>query len=291
MAAYVLRRLLTGSRLRKIGIERLTEPLHLNIASLFVGMFGSYRTKVALDLIIRPQYAYSILRAAEQAIEYDIYKLTIIEFGVASGAGLFNMCRIAERTSKATGVQFRVVGFDTGVGMPAPIDYRDHPEQWQQGDFPMVEIERLRRALPCNAELIIGDLANTLPPFLDTVSAEQPIGFIAVDVDYYSSTKSALKVFNSSFDKYLPATLIYLDDIDHICSNEWAGELLAVSEFNSENELRKIAPFALLRSHRIFKNPQWIDHIYIAHVHDHAFRSSKSSRARSSFIIPNEYIS
>jgi hypothetical protein len=100
MAGYVLRRLLTCSRLKKIGIERLTEPIHLNIASLFVGMFDSYRAKVAFDLIIRPHYAYSILRAADQALEYGISKLTIIEFGVASGAGLLNMCRLAERTSR-----------------------------------------------------------------------------------------------------------------------------------------------------------------------------------------------
>jgi hypothetical protein len=52
-----------------------------------------------LTLIIRPHYAYSILRAADQALEYGISKLTIIEFGVASGAGLLNMCRLAERTS------------------------------------------------------------------------------------------------------------------------------------------------------------------------------------------------
>jgi hypothetical protein len=288
MAGYVLRRLLMGSRLRKIAIERLTEPLHLNLASVFVGMFGSYRSKVAFDLIVRPQYAFPILRAADQAREYGIAKLTIIEFGVASGAGLLNMCRIAERTSRTTGVEFRVVGFDTGAGMPAPADYRDHPEQWQEGDYPM-EVEKLRRALPGYAELIIGDVANTLPQFLETVSTEQPIGFVAVDVDYYSSAKSALRIFSAAAEKYLPATLVYLDDIDHICSNQWAGELLAISEFNAANQLRKIAPFMLLRSLRIFKNPQWIDHIYIAHVHDHTFRSPRKSRR--SFSIPNEYLS
>lgn len=279
-----------GSRLRKIWIERLTEPVHLNLASLFVGMFGRYRSRVAFDLVIRQQYAYSILRAADQALEYGISKLTIIEFGVANGAGLLNMCRIAERTSRATGVQFRVIGFDTGAGVPAPADYRDHPEQWQQGDFPMMEVEKLRGALPSNAELIIGDVANTLPPFLETISAEQPVGFIAVDVDYYSSAKSVLRVFSSDAEKYLPATLVYLDDIDHICSNQWAGELLAVSEFNSESELRKIAPFAMLRSLRIFKNPQWIDHMYIAHVHDHALRSPQRKLRAKPFVIDNEYI-
>jgi hypothetical protein len=287
MAAYVLRRLLMPGRLRKIAVERLTEPFHLNLASAFVGMFGSYRSKVAFDLIVRPQYAFPILRAADEAREHGISKLTIIEFGVASGTGLLNMCRIAERTSKATGVEFRVVGFDTGAGMPAPADYRDHPEQWQEGDYPM-DVARLRQALPSFAELIIGDVANTLPQFLETVSAEQPIGFVAVDVDYYSSAKATLRIFRAAPKKYLPAVLVYLDDIHEIYSNPWAGELLAVSEFNTESQLRKIAPFMLLRSERVFKNPRWIDHIYIAHIHDHAARSA--GRNRPAFQIRNEYL-
>jgi hypothetical protein len=102
---YLLSRLLDSEKLTKVGIERLTEPIHLNVASLFVAAFGSYRAKVAFDVVVRPQYAYSILRAADQAREYGISRLTITEFGVASGAGLLNMCRLAERTTKATGVR------------------------------------------------------------------------------------------------------------------------------------------------------------------------------------------
>jgi hypothetical protein len=65
---------LTGSRFRKITVERLTEPLHLNIASLFITLFGSYRARVGFDLIIRPQYAFPILRAAGQAREYGDFE-------------------------------------------------------------------------------------------------------------------------------------------------------------------------------------------------------------------------
>lgn len=57
-----------------------------------------------------------------------------------------------------------------------------------------------------------------------------------------------LGIFRSAPDKYLPATLVYLDDINHICPNQWVGKRLAVSEFNSETLLRKIAPYTLLRS-------------------------------------------
>jgi hypothetical protein len=44
-------------RWRRIFLERLTEPVHLNLLSLPVLLFGSYRAKIAWDLIIRQQYA------------------------------------------------------------------------------------------------------------------------------------------------------------------------------------------------------------------------------------------
>ena len=82
---------------------------------------------------------------------------------------------------------------------------------------------------------------------------------------------------------------VYLDDIGVDGSNPWTGELLAASEFNAENALRKIAPFALLRSRRIFKNTQWIDRMYAAHIHDHPFRSPNHMR-NSKRVIANEYL-
>ena len=199
------------------------------------------------------------------------------------------MCHIAERTRKATGVAFRVVGFDTGrvCQLPSgiteiiPSNGKKAITRWTLKSFAV-----LCQVLP-NSLLEMSQTRRL--EFLETVRADQPIGFVAVDVDYYSSAKAALSVFRSVAENYLPATLVYLDDIDHICSNEWAGELLAISEFNSENELRKIAPLALLRSLRIFKNPQWIDHIYVAHIFDHKIRSA--GRPRGSYLISNEYVS
>ena len=102
--------------------ERLTEPIHLNFISLLVYLFGSYRKKIDFDLIIRQQYAYSILKAADYAKEMAIKTISLIEFGVASGAGLINMAKIAEMIGKETGINFKIYGFDTGKGMPPAID-------------------------------------------------------------------------------------------------------------------------------------------------------------------------
>jgi hypothetical protein len=288
MSFYTLRRLFRPGQFRKVLVERGTEPIHLNLLSAIVAACGTYRAKVDFDLVVRQQYAFPILYAADAAKQYGYNTVTIIEFGVAGGAGLLNMCRIAERTQAATGIEFRIFGFDTGKGMPAPIDFRDLPESFQAGDFPM-DVERLKRALPRFAELVIGDIADTVPRFLDSLGEEAPIGFVAVDVDYYSSAKKTLEVLRGDPRLYLPVVPVYLDDIGVDGSNPWTGELLAVEEFNRENKLRKIAPFTLLRSRRIFKNTQWIDRMFAAHIHDHALRSP-ARRRQSRNILPNEYI-
>lgn len=288
MMNLFMRRLFWPNKFRKVFVERLTEPVHLNLLSLFVALFGSYRTKVDFDLIVRQQNAFPILFAADSARKYGLGAITIIELGVASGAGLFNMCSIAERTRKATGIEFRVVGFDSGKGLPSPTDYRDLPEDFQEGDFP-ADVELLTRSLPPFAKLVIGDMEDTVPAFLAAVSSDAPIGFVAVDVDYYSSAVHALKILKGEPNHYLPIVPVYLDDIGVEGCNPWTGELLAVNEFNRDNEFRKIAPFTLLRSRRIFKSIQWIDRMFAAHIHDHPLRSPGPSR-REKFVVPNEYI-
>lgn len=285
--SYVLKRLARKGRRNRVWTERFTEPLHLNVISAFVALFGSFRTKVAHDLIIRQQFAFPILHAAEKAKEAGLKRLTIAEFGVANGAGLLNMCAIASAVTKATGIGFDVVGFDTGKGMPPALDYRDHPEMFQESDFPM-DVPRLTRALPPGARLMIGDVSETIPEFLSTLSPKSPLAFASLDVDYYSSAKRALEVFKGRPEQYRPSVLLYLDDTVIESANPWCGELLAVNEFNDENALRKIAPFPMLRARRLFKNARWIEQIYLVHVLDHEARSPRLVRTRH--VIQNEYI-
>ena len=285
---YVLKRLMGKGKLQKVFVERLTEPLHLNVMSLFVALFGDYRAKVAWDLVVRQQYAFPILYAADAAKKHGFRQVTVVELGVAGGAGLLNMCRIAERSRAATGIDIRVVGFDGGKGMPPAVDYRDLPEHFQEGDFPM-DFPRLRASLPPYAELIIGDVAETVPEFASKLSPEAPLGFVAVDVDYYSSAKVAMQILSGDVRGLLPLIPVYLDDIGVDGSNPWTGELLAVNEFNAEHEMRKIAPFTLLRSRRIFKNTQWIDRMFAAHIHDHPLRSAAVRRPKQ-WVLGNEYL-
>jgi hypothetical protein len=276
-------------RLGRILYERLPEPLHLNILSIFVALFGNYKMRIACDLVVRQQYAFSLLKTAELAMVQGLKSVTAIEFGVAAGAGLVNICDISRNITKLTGVDFKIFGFDSGKGMPPPRDHRDHPEVFSAGSYPLIDRSALMRALPHNAKLILGDIQETLPPFVAGLSASSPVGFVVIDVDYYWSAKECLNVFLGAADNYLPWTLVYLDDIGFESANPWAGELLAVREFNEENEMRKINLFRGLRHKRLFKHTSWFDQVYLLHVLDHG-RRNVSGAPKEIKVLTNLYL-
>ena len=283
-----LKKLLRGYIWKRIFFERLTEPLHLNLLSFWVMVFGSFRAKVEFDLVLRCQHAYSLLKAADRAKGLGLESVTVIEFGVAAGAGLMNLAKVAAKVTRLTGVEIRICGFDTGLGMPPPQSYRDHPDLYQEGDFKM-DVAALRAALPANCHLVIGEVETTVPRFLEELSDASPLGFISIDVDYYYSTKQALRILSGPPSKYLPKVAVYLDDLEDESHNSYCGELLAVREFTDSHEFRKIEKHAFLRSYRIFRNARWIDHIFTAHILDHPTRSTLR-QSRQSVTLSNPYL-
>lgn len=283
-----LKRLRHSQAWKRMFYERLSEPIHLNIISMFVWLFGSYRKKCEYDLVLRSHHAYALYMAADRAITHNKKRVTIVEFGVSTGAGLMNMQKIAENITKDTGIEFDIYGFDTGDGMPPPISYKDHPDLYQEGDFPM-DFDKLQRELHSNTTLVIGEIAETLPKFCEQDFSSSPIAFLSIDVDYYSSTVAALKVLDMEADQYLPMVVVYLDDVEDPLHNSWCGELAAVNEFTDEHVYRKIERHTFLRGYRIFKNARWIDHIFFAHILDHPHRSDLTS-TRANIILDNPHI-
>lgn len=277
--------------LKRFYIERLGEPVFYNIVSFFVLIFGSISSKIKYDLIPRQPYAFSILEAAELAIALGYKEIYIIEFGVASGAGIMNMHSICESISDSYGISFKIIGFDTGEGMPPALDYRDHPEKYYEGDFKPVKKEFLEKNLPSNIKIYWGDIAKTVSIFQSEKNKNIPIGFVSLDLDYYSSTKNALKIFKFEPDSYLPYVKVYLDDINNLDHNSFCGELLAVSEFNIEQEFRKIERVEFLKEWRIFKNALWHKQIYHAYVLDHNQRTVHyNMNKRKPITLENPYI-
>jgi ketosteroid isomerase-like protein len=207
-------------------------------------------------------------------------KVTMVEFGVAEGTGLMNLCTIAKKVSVISDIDFEIVGFDTGVGMPPARDYRDHPDLYQKGDFPMKGREALEKVLPPNARIIFGQLSDTVPAFIESLSPRTPLGFVVIDVDYFSSATMAFRLLtHPDPNKYLPLATVYVDNVLAPSHNDWCGELLAVREFNDNQPKRKLARDGFIRSRRIFKNAIWLDQMFLLHMFDHP---SDATRNRSS---------
>ena len=223
----------------RIFIERFSEPLHLNILSLFFLVFGTFRQKVKFDLVLRFQHATSLYMAADLAKENGYKSVSVLEFGVAAGAGLSNIEKISKKITKDTGVEFKIFGFDTAEGLPMPKSYKDHPELYAHGDLPM-DFDRLSESLGSNTELVIGDIKNTIKEFINRDFQQSPIGFVSIDVDYYSSTMDTLELMKMESKNFLPRVIMYLDDLQDDSHNSWCGVKGAVKDFSDSNEFRKI---------------------------------------------------
>jgi hypothetical protein len=229
--------------------------------------FWSVGSKVRLDIYRRPYYAYGIDRACVLARALNVPEVSVIEFGVAGGNGLRLIEDYAEEIGRHHSVGVRVFGFDAGTGLPAPQDERDLPFAWRRGFYTMDE-PALRATLR-RAELIIGDVSRTLDAF--RASAPPPVGFISFDLDYYSSTVDAMKLFDLPHDRFLPRVLCYFDDVigpDHELHGRHVGELAAIEHFNTTRPRMKIDAINGLRHKRVF-HAGWCEQMYCLHRFDH----------------------
>lgn len=241
---------------------------------------GDLRARIRFDVEGRAPYAWGLLTAADLAKWFGYCRISVIEFGVADGGGLLELCRLTQLVSEETRVSIDVIGFDNGLGLPPPSDFRDHPEIWARGDFAMASERDLRARLPSNCQLIMGDIGDTVSNFIVGHSVEAPIAFCSFDVDLYSSTRSALDIYSGSADHYLPVGVAYFDDtigsatsFGSLCRNKKAGQLLALDEFNVHNNARVIDNIRALKYRRPLSNEQWMDQVYGVHVLDSPLRN------------------
>jgi len=225
---------------------------------------GSVETRIAFDIWPRPHYAFGVYSAARLAKSLGLPGISVAEFGVAGGRGLLALERVSCEIARALGLRIDVFGFDSGIGMPEAADYRDLPHVWCKGFYAM-DVRALTARLS-SAKLILGDVARTVPEW---AASQQllPIGFVAFDLDYYSSTSQALRIFDGDQRTRLPRVICYLDDImwpEYAYHNEFVGELLAIREFNKNHNDRKLCPIHLLRNMRMIPRP-WNDQMYVMH--------------------------
>lgn len=240
-------------------------PFRVLVRAILGRLRVPIETRATWELSSRPAYLVGVLAAARQARRQGVEAISVIEFGVAGGSGLVALQEDAEAVERETGVAIRVFGFDMGrAGLPdARGDYRDHPDAWQPGDFPMDE-EALRARLAPRTTLVLGNVASTVPTFF-AEHDPPPIGFVSVDVDLYSSSRDALGIFLLPDTRMLWHVPLYFDDIEFVFNHRWAGELLAIDEFNEKSPRVKIDRWYGVKSGRPFPERDFLDKLYVAH--------------------------
>lgn len=241
---------------------------------------GAVKTRVDYGIWRRPAYAYGVYWAALQAKQLGLPGITAIELGVAGGNGLLALEEHARHIAESLSVDIDVVGFDGGGGMPPPEDHRDLPHVWGRGYYAMDE-EALRSRLS-SARLVVGPVEQTVAATLPDLRL--PVGFAAFDLDYYSSTVDALRLFSGDHATRLPRTYCYFDDTifpEHALHCEWIGELAAINDFNAQSADRKIAPIANLRHIRAVPE-SWNEQMYALHDFTHPlYRQNLTATTRA----------
>jgi hypothetical protein len=249
-----------------MSLTRLAEEPPFRLLTKFALRYlpVSLQTRARWDLSPRPAYTLGVLTAALKARHQGVPEISVIEFGVAAGSGLLTLERESAAIEAQTGVQIRVYGFDSGRGLPFTTgDYRDHPDYWQHGDFPMDEAA-LRSKLSPKTQLILGDVRETVPHFI-THTQKAPLGFVSFDLDLYSSTIAALQVFSHPQKRMLLQVPCYFDDIEYFVAHKFAGELLAIDDFNAQQRQTKIDRWYDIARQRPFPEASYLRRMYVAH--------------------------
>lgn len=266
------------SILRRVSQE---PPFRLGAYALVRRFARSVHTINRWGAVDRPNYFAGVLAAAKQAAAEKVPEISAIEFGVAGGNGLVALQEYAETIERETRVKIRVFGFDTGEGLPELCnDYRDHPDTWRRSDYKM-DVDKLKGRLSARTELRLGNIRDTVPVFV--TEGHAPAGFISFDADLYSSTVDALRVLSLPGRTMLRRAFLYFDDVNYIFNHRFAGELLAIDEFNAANAHVKIDKWHGLKKDRVFPEDSWLDQMYIAHDIE-AISKCALSRAPAKFL-------
>jgi hypothetical protein len=263
-------------------------PVNVFLARKAIQAFSlfSYEDRLKVCATDRPHYGHCLFEAAKLAARLKYPKISAIEFGCGGGNGLLSAETHIMELEKLFPIKFELYGFDSGKGLPVAKDYRDFPYYFNSGQFKM-EVDQLRSTLR-RAEIVVGNVSDTCKTFFDKYNPA-PVGCIFNDLDYYSSTKDSFNIFDAENRYFLPRVFMYFDDIigdNTWLSSEFAGELLAIEEFNLNNSSRKIAANRAMPAS--YPDQWWAYQIYIYHDFQHprynVFVASEEQRLHEAFI-------
>lgn len=144
-----------------------------------------------------------------------------IELGVCTGKTINFIAALNPLT--------KIYGFDSFEGLPE--DWTRGDIEIRKGTFGYKNPQMLPPVLH-NVELIKGLFSDTLSPFAQTHS--DPIAFLHVDCDLYSSTTYAFEIFGKQIQ---PGTIIVFDELYNYDGYQ-NHEFKAFQEFLAESRLK-----------------------------------------------------
>jgi len=255
-------------------IDLLLDPYPLRtVTKQLIKLFGNYELRLKAGVTKGKGYGYpnharGIYDTAVLAKKLNYPKISVIEYGVGGGNGLINMEYHAREVAKLLGVEIEVYGFDLGDGLPRPVDYRDLPSFWKQG-FCKMDVSAVKAKLK-TAKLILGPIQETSKDFFEK-NNPAPIGFIAYDLDFYSSTMVALKMLEAGEKYFLPRMFCYFDDTvgsETELFSDFTGERWAIREFNLVHPKIKFSRPYYLFAKKVLD--PWFHRMWICHFFEHS---------------------
>lgn len=124
--------------------------------------------------------------------------------------------------------------------------------------------QALQKHLNRKSKLILGDISQTVHESVKDIQKD-PVGFVSIDVDIYSSARDALQVFSLLEKQMLLHVPVYFDDILFMGRHKYAGELLAIEEFNQFQQFVKLDLWHGIECNRPFPENPWLKNFYVAH--------------------------
>jgi len=229
---------------------------------------ASYGERLEWDALPYMSYAYGLQQAVLQARALGLAAISAVELGVAGGRGLVALEEHAAALEHAHGVRIDIAGFTLPEGMPPAAGPKDLPYVWRSGYF-RTDLDALRGRLR-RAELVLGDVAETVPRYHRREPGPAPLGFASFDLDYHSSTVTALELLRAPHERTLPRVFCHFDDVigsDAELHSPYAGQLLAIEEFNAAGEDKLAKIHALTHKRRLPAG--WHEQLHVLHRFGH----------------------
>ena len=194
----------------------------------------------------KPHYESILYEACLEAKKLGINQVSVIELGVAGGAGIVSLEKYKKKIEKVLDINIKIYGFDMGSGLPKIEADEDLPFLWRKG---LYNIDKAALEKKVNSKIFYGDVKNTVDDFVKI--NKNNICCIFFDLDLYTSTINFLNQIPKIKKHLLPRVLCYFDDVyvfeNYI--NQFNGVFKAIDEFN-----KNFSEFKLGYSVDHFKN-------------------------------------